>query len=176
DGAHEDSLRETAAGVPLPPESIARLACDAVLQRVVVDANGIPVDVGRKSRTATDTQWHAMRARYRTCAWKGCDRPLAWCQAHHVHEWEHGGSTDLCNLLPLCSRHHHAVHEGGWTVKLCPHTRQLDIYDPDNTLWATTNPDRPAPTPTTKRRRPGVRSGTGTRSDRTSGTDRDDPA
>jgi len=46
DGAHEDSLRETAAGVPLPPESIARLACDAVLQRVVVDKHGIPVDVG----------------------------------------------------------------------------------------------------------------------------------
>ncbi len=26
--------------------------------------------------------------------------------------------TDLDNLLPLCSRHHHLVHEGGWTLTL----------------------------------------------------------
>lgn len=32
-GAGLASLRETAAGHPLPPESVARLACDAVLQR-----------------------------------------------------------------------------------------------------------------------------------------------
>jgi hypothetical protein len=45
-GAHEYRLRETAGGAPLPPESIARLACDAVLQRVVLDQHRIPVDVG----------------------------------------------------------------------------------------------------------------------------------
>jgi len=142
------SVRETTAGHPLPPESIARLACDAVLQRVVLGRDGIPLDVGRKSRTATDAQWVSLRAMHRTCAWKGCERPLAWCQAHHIHEWEHGGTSDLCNLIPLCSRHHHAVHEGAWSLKLCPDTRRLDIYDPDRVLFATTFPDRhPKPNP-----------------------------
>ncbi len=141
-GAGPMSLRETAAGHSLPPESIARLACDAVLQRVVVDKHRIPIDVGRKHRTATDAQWQSLRAMYRSCVWKGCDRPLAWCQAHHIHEWEHRGHTDLCNLIPLCSQHHHAVHEGRWSVKLCPQTRRLDIYDPSRTFWATTTPDR----------------------------------
>ena len=141
-GPHPDSVRETAAGRPLPPESISRLACDAVLQRVVMDAHGVPVNVGRKHRTATDGQWHALRAMHRTCAWKDCDRPLSWCQAHHIHEWEHQGVTDLCNLIPLCNRHHHAVHEGGWSVKLDPVTRRLDIIDPDRRHFGTAYPDR----------------------------------
>ena len=144
-GAHDGSIRETAAGHALPPESIARLACDSVLQRVVLDPRGVPINVGRKYRTATDGQWAALRSRYRTCAWKACDRPLAWCQAHHILEWEHHGATDLCNLIPLCNQHHHAVHEGGWKVKLCQTTRRLDIYDPDWTHWGTAEPDRPAP-------------------------------
>ncbi len=141
-GAHDRSIRETAAGQPLPPESIARLACDAVLQRVTLDQRGVPIDVGRKHRTATDAQWAALRSLYRTCAWKSCDRPLTWCQAHHINEWEHDGPTDLCNLIPLCNHHHHAVHEGRWSVKLSPTTRKLDIYDPDRVLWGIAEPDR----------------------------------
>jgi len=144
-GGHKNSLRETADGSLLPPESIARLVCEAVLQRVVVNEHRVPVDVGRRHRTATDGQWQSLRSLYRTCAWKGCDRPLSWCQAHHIHEWEHGGRTDLCNLIPLCNHHHHAVHEGGWTVKLSPDTRRLQIHRPDRTFFATAWPDRPVP-------------------------------
>ena len=140
-GGHAVSLRETAGGHPIPPESVSRLVCDAVLQRVALDQRGIPIDVGRKYRTATDAQWTAIRAIYGACAWSGCQRPLSWCQLHHIHEWEAGGATDLCNLIPLCSRHHHAVHEGGWTVRLRSE-RQLDIHGPDGSHYATTGPDR----------------------------------
>ncbi len=140
-GAHDSSLRETCAGHRLPPESISRLACDAAIQRVRLDAGGVPIDVGRKYRTATDAQWQAIRSVYRTCAWQGCDRPLAWCQAHHIHEWEDGGATDLCNLVPLCGRHHYAVHEGGWSVKLAE-DRRLDIHRPDGAFHAAARPDR----------------------------------
>ncbi len=139
---HAGSIRETADGHDLPLESISRLACDAVLQRVVLDTSGVPINVGRTYRTATDAQWQAIRATYRTCAWAGCDAPLAWCQLHHVHEWEHGGATDLCNLIPLCSRHHHSVHEGGWSVNLNADDRRLDIVTPDGRHFATTRPDR----------------------------------
>ncbi len=100
-GSHESSVRETADGHPLARESIARLACDAVVQRIVLDPDGVPINVGRQYRTATDAQWKALRAIDRSCVWAGCDRPLAWCQLHHVQEWEHGGATDLCNLIPL---------------------------------------------------------------------------
>ena len=154
-GSHDDSVRETVGGALLPPESVARLACNAVIQKVVVDERGLPVDVGRKHRTATDAQWLATKAIYRSCAWDGCERPLAWCQLHHIHEWEHGGATDLCNLIPLCNRHHHAVHEGQWSVKLDPDTRRLDIYDPrpDPLRQHLARPGRPPGSSSDQRRR-----------------------
>lgn len=162
-GPHEHSIRETADGQELAYETVRRLSCDAVIQRVVLDSNGAPLDVGRTYRTATPRQWVALKAIYRTCAWAGCDRPISWCQAHvnasaqgafgvpgdsslrselpHIDEWEHGGATDLDNLVPLCSRHHHAVHEGGWNLKLLP-DRTLRIFDPAGRHHATAWPDR----------------------------------
>jgi predicted restriction endonuclease len=51
--------------------------------------------------------------------------------------WDaHRGATDLANLLPLCSRHHHLVHEGGWRLSL-DHERTLTIIRPDGELHAT---------------------------------------
>jgi hypothetical protein len=50
------------------------------------------------------------------CRFPSCDRPVAWCDAHHLRHWLHGGATDLGNLLWLCRGHHHAVHEGGWQL------------------------------------------------------------
>jgi len=140
-GAHATSLRETCGGHPVPPETISRLACDATIRRIVLDQRSVPIKVGRRHRTATDGQWQAIRATYRTCAWSPCDRPLAWCQIHHLDEWEQGGATDLCNLIPLCGRHHHAVHEGQWSVKLAE-DRRLHIFRPDGTRYSTTRPDR----------------------------------
>ncbi len=72
--SHDRSVRETAGGHSLAPESIFRLACDAVLQRVVLDALGVPINVGRRYRTATDAQWIAVRAIYRSCVWAGVTR------------------------------------------------------------------------------------------------------
>jgi hypothetical protein len=140
-GLHPATMAETAGGHSLPPESVSRLACNAVLQRVLLDKAGVPVDVGRGYRTATSPQWKAIKTVYVTCAWSGCDAPISWCQLHHIHEWEHGGPTDLCNLIPLCGRHHHAVHEGGWSVRLAPE-RVLEIRNPQGELHATAKPDR----------------------------------
>jgi hypothetical protein len=30
-------------------------------------------------------------------------------------------------MVPLCSQHHHAAHEGGWKLTLNPKTRKLTI-------------------------------------------------
>jgi hypothetical protein len=49
------------------------------------------------------------------------------CNVHHIDYWENGGATDLNNMVPLCSRHHHAAHEGGWKLQLNPETRKLSI-------------------------------------------------
>jgi hypothetical protein len=43
---------------------------------------------------------------------------LAWCEIHHIHEWELGGDTALSNLVMLCSVHHREIHSSGWTVRI----------------------------------------------------------
>ena len=129
-GPHDATLCELGDGAPIPPETMQRHTCNALIRKVVVDTNGVPLEVGRAARTATPAQWAGMEAEHATCRWSGCDQPISRCQAHHIIEWERGGRTDLGNLVPLCSRHHHAVHEGRWNVRLMA-DRTLRIWRPD---------------------------------------------
>ena len=101
------------------------------------DRNGNQLDMGNQVRFANRAQNRALRAIYRTCAFPGCDVPFHRTEAHHIWPWELGGPTDLINLLPLCARHHHLAHEGGWTLQLAP-DRTLTVYRPDGQLHATT--------------------------------------
>jgi hypothetical protein len=79
-------------------------------------ARSEPLEVGRATRVVSPAQRTALTVRDGGCKFPGCDRPLAWCEAHHLRHWLHGGPTDLGNLVLLCRGHHHAVHEGGWRL------------------------------------------------------------
>jgi Domain of unknown function (DUF222) len=118
DGIHDTSIHELSNGVNLPVASIRRMCCEAVIVPILQGPDGRPVDVGREVRTATRKQRRLLRAMYRTCGHPHCDTTYDWCDIHHVIPWEHGGATDLHNLLPLCSKHHHLVHEGGWSLTI----------------------------------------------------------
>ncbi|MDQ2722161.1 MAG: HNH endonuclease [Actinomycetota bacterium] len=52
--------------------------------------------------------------------------------AHHVRFWSQNGTTDLANLLPLCSRHHTLVHAQGFQLRLHP-DRSLTVRTTDGT-------------------------------------------
>ena len=161
-----DSVCETADGAALPPASVRRLICGGNITPIYVDANGNPFDFGRTIRHANRQQRRALRALHRTCAFAGCDVTFDRCEIHHIIPWEQGGATDLANLLPLCSRHHHVVHEAGWSIELTP-DRTLTIRQPDGTVFATCFPDVPAPrTPSNTRADRNERSATRRRSDR----------
>ena len=110
---------------PLDPEACRRLACDGAVTRVLVtrhpsdhpgDDDSLaarlrtaatrlppalggappqPLEVGRASRVVTAAQRAALVVRDGGCAVAGCDRPPAWCEAHHLRHWLHGGPTDL---------------------------------------------------------------------------------
>ena len=82
-----------------------------------------PLEVGRASRVVSAAQRAALVIRDGGCAAAGCDRPPAWCEAHHLRHWLHGGPTDLANLALLCRAHHRAVHEGGWRLHRGPDGR-----------------------------------------------------
>ncbi len=130
---HDHSVCETADGNPLPPETVRRLGCDADIIPIVLGGHSEVLDVGREQRLATRAQRRALRAMYRTCAYPGCQVGFDACRIHHVHWWERHGPTALENLLPLCSVHHHLVHEGGWSLTLQP-DRTITLHRPDGTL------------------------------------------
>jgi hypothetical protein len=92
----------------------ARLqAAVALLPPALGGAPTQPLEVGRATRVVSPAQRTALAVRDGGCRFPGCDRPLAWCEAHHLRHWLHGGATDLANLVLLCRAHHRAVHEGG---------------------------------------------------------------
>ena len=82
-----------------------------------------PLNLGRATRVVHPAQRSALAVRDGGCVFPGCDRPLSWCDAHHVRHWVHGGPTDLNNLALLCRAHHRAVHEGGWHLARGPDGR-----------------------------------------------------
>ncbi len=133
----------------LSAEAARRLACDADIARVLTDADGVVVDLGRTVRTATADQWRALRLRDRGCTWPGCDRPPGWCQSHHIVWWENGGLTDISNMTLLCNHHHHRVHDHGWSVE-----RQDDgglrFTGPDGRVLSRPPPPGPWPMPPPK--------------------------
>jgi len=102
-------------GIPVSSKTVQRLACDGVMHRVL-KADSMVINLGRAVRTAQPAQWRALKARHKTCAAPGCDRPVGWTSAHHLEFWSEGGQTDLSKMVPLCYFHHRLVHEGGWQV------------------------------------------------------------
>ena len=100
----------------LTPEAASRLACDATVRRLLLDPNGIPLDLGREVRVFTPAQRRALATRDGGCRFPGCNRPPVHTDAHHLIPWAHGGQSDLANGLLLCRHHHRTVHEGGWTI------------------------------------------------------------
>jgi hypothetical protein len=126
-GLHAGGTCRTALGADLPVETVRRLACEAEILPVVLDGRSVPIDVGRSKRLATIHQRRALEAIHPTCAIPDCEVIFDHCNVHHIEYWENGGPTDLNNMVPLCSRHHHAAHEGGWKLTLNPETRELII-------------------------------------------------
>ncbi|WP_208801821.1 HNH endonuclease signature motif containing protein, partial [Microbispora triticiradicis] len=94
-----------ATGQLLPVASVHRLARTSTLVRIVMDAGGQVLDMGRKVRLATPAQRRAVFARYATCWVDGCPLPATMCQIDHAEDWCSGGPTDLKLLGPACQFH-----------------------------------------------------------------------
>jgi hypothetical protein len=89
---------------------------DAAWTAVTLDRLGAVLCEGRAKRLATPAQRRALAVRDGGCSFPGCDRPPAWCQAHHVIEWLDLGPTDIDNLTLACGFHHRHFAELGWQV------------------------------------------------------------
>ena len=118
-----DTLRNAAPGrcelddgPSLAVETARRLACDSSVVRIVEDADGEPLDVGRKTRSIPPALRRALKSRDQGCVFPGCTHKR-YVDGHHIEHWADGGATRLSNLVSLCRFHHRAVHEGGIRIE-----------------------------------------------------------
>jgi hypothetical protein len=112
--------------IPADTDEIPAAACDADLYRLVLGADGEPLDVGRTTRRWTTAIRRAITHRDQHCTFPGCDRPPSHCDIHHCTPWNHGGDTATTNGTLLCRHHHTFLHERRWQVHL--DHREQPIY------------------------------------------------
>ena len=138
-GEHPQTVIDCGLPFDLPVETLRRWACIAEITPIIVGADGVSLYLGRDSRTANREQRRALRAMYRCCAIPGCSVGFDNCQIHHLRWFRNLGKTDICNLLPVCHKHHHLVHEGGWHLAL-DERRNLTVTYPDGSIMTTGPP------------------------------------
>ncbi|QXC63347.1 13E12 repeat family protein [Aquihabitans sp. G128] len=141
----------TIDGQPLDPSEVVAQALVGHLRRVVVGADGVVTDLGRRSRCFTGPAAIAVRLSSSRCYWPGCEVPASGCQIDHLTAWADrgdagsgsggggsggggpggGGATCPANGAPACGRHNR-LKEHGFTV-----TRdavgQFHVLRPDGT-------------------------------------------
>ena len=128
-------LAEGLFGGVLDPCERDRILCDCSISRVVLDAKGEPLDVGRASQTWPTAIRKAIIARDRHCRWPGCERPAPWADVHHFRHWEDGGETSVANGLLLCRRHHTFLHQyDDWRYTFAD--QRFRAFRPDGTELA----------------------------------------
>ena len=141
-----DGIVRTVDGRVVDEVCADTLMCDCVVHRVLKTGSSI-LDYGHATRTVPLALFRSIALRDGGCRFPGCDRPVAWTEAHHVRFWRHHGPTRLENLLLLCSRHHHIVHRPDWELTLHPDAT-VTVTTPDGVIMTS----RPRGSPPTRPR------------------------
>jgi hypothetical protein len=97
---------ETDDGNPITPAAAIYASLEGHLRRIVFGADDEILSFGRARRGYSDAQALAVRSKFRRCCHPhGCDCRGIRLQTDHIHEWKHGGPTDIDNAQPLCDTH-----------------------------------------------------------------------
>jgi hypothetical protein len=131
-------------GPAIAAETARRLACDASVIRMLENAKGEPLDVGRRTRTLPPGIRRALQARDKGCRFPSCCFKR-YVDGHHVQHWANGGETRLGNLVTLCRFHHRLVHEGQVVIQTLD-DGAFRFVKPDGQTF-----DSPLPEPTDPR-------------------------
>ena len=124
---------ETASGTPLHPHDVLRAALAGHIRRVVVDAQGVVIDMGRKARLFTGPAREAAKLLVRRCDHAGCDLPEDFCEVDHVIEWVDLGTTDQVNAGAGCGHHNREKHRRKYTRRRSTHGQSYTIR-PDGSI------------------------------------------
>ena len=124
----DDFMCQTPNGHNIDACEAATNSLFAHIRRMIIDTNGVVIDLGR-ARRFTGSARTAALAGHTCCIWPGCTVPATACDIDHLHEHGKGGATNPQNGAPLCGRHNRWKQKG-FTIRRLP----------DGT-WHTTRPD-----------------------------------
>ncbi len=135
DPATSPGAATTGLGATISAARARWQACDASVTRILLDPEGLPIDVGRDQRVVPAHIRKAVELRDQRCVFAGCEAPRWFCDVHHLVEWAHGGKTSLDNSALLCERHHTKVHHGFRIERddTAPPGQRWHTYRPDGT-------------------------------------------
>jgi hypothetical protein len=138
----------TADGVgPMSAERARELAAgaDGWTRILTHPETGMVLSVGRDHYRPPPALRKLVRWRADRCMAPGCGIPASRCEIDHTVAWEHGGTTSLDNLAPLCKGHHTIKHHGGWQVEHVPDAGGALQWTSPNGRRYRVEPERPVP-------------------------------
>ena len=135
---------------PVPDSIRQHLTCDGTFTPTFV-ANGHPISVANPVAAVPERTRRLVLYRDQGCRVPWCTR-TRWLDVHHITHREHGGITELANLVALCRRCHRAHHRGDLgIVGNADHPDGLTFTDhhgrPRTAAPTITAPDGPPPDP-----------------------------
>jgi hypothetical protein len=101
--AEPSDLAQMADGEVIATATARRLCCDAGVVVAHVDAHGVPLSVGRKTRSISAPIKRALLLRDRTCRFPGCTHSR-YVDGHHIQHWATAAQrrcrTSCCCVVP----------------------------------------------------------------------------
>jgi hypothetical protein len=141
---------ETSTGTVLHPHTVLRAALAGHLRRVVLGADNVPINMGRKVRVFTGAAREAALLLAVRCDHLGCGLTADVCQVDHSTEWHENGRTDQDNAGVDCGAHNRLKHRRRWRTRRDIHGR-MHTFRADGTIMLPvgvrppTFPDEPDP-------------------------------
>jgi hypothetical protein len=108
---------ETADGRVLDPHAVTATALVAHVRRVVIGADGVVLNMGRRQRLFTGPAREAVLMAHRRCTRVGCNIPGSRCEGDHLVPYAQGGATDVVNGGPGCDPHNRGGNKGFRVVR-----------------------------------------------------------
>ena len=123
----------TEDGHDVDPSEAAANSLVHQVRRVITNAAGVVIDLGRARRFTGSARLAAL-ASHTHCIWPGCHAPASRCEIDHLHEHGRGGTTQPANAAPLCGKHNRwkqqSLQGHSFTIQRTP-----------TGTWHTTRPD-----------------------------------
>ena len=100
---------ETDSGIPVPPEAVFQATMQGYVRRLVVDDDGVVLNMGRKRRLFSGGARTAVKLMECHCGHPGCTVSARHADIDHIDEWDRDhGHTDVDNGRPRCNAHNRA--------------------------------------------------------------------